>query len=182
VAFRSSRSEPFGEAFLRLAVERLLKGDVPGVRQAFVEAVASLRRREYSTYQVSSRVRLTKTPQQYLASRGERREHSYEAMLNAGRREWRHGDRVRVFRCRDGSAGLATERGGAAGEVRDAHDPRDPRAYDVEHYLRILRTQYAARLARAFTPDDAAVLFSDPGQESLFPPAFEQMRAVLREI
>ena len=32
VAFRSSRAEPFGEAFLRAAIARLLVGDVPGVR------------------------------------------------------------------------------------------------------------------------------------------------------
>ena len=71
VAFRSSRAEPFGEAFLRRALARLLAGDIPGVRQAYVESVAALRRREYSTYEVSSRVRLTKTPAQYRASRDE---------------------------------------------------------------------------------------------------------------
>ena len=32
VAFRSSRAEPFGEAFLRRALGRLLAGDVAGVR------------------------------------------------------------------------------------------------------------------------------------------------------
>ena len=36
VAFRSSRAEPFGEAFLRRAVARLLAGDVAGVRQVYV--------------------------------------------------------------------------------------------------------------------------------------------------
>src|SRR5678816_2462481 len=30
VAFRSSRAEPFGEAFLRRSIKRLLTGDVPG--------------------------------------------------------------------------------------------------------------------------------------------------------
>ena len=29
VAFRSSRAEPFGEAFLRRAIERLLAGELP---------------------------------------------------------------------------------------------------------------------------------------------------------
>jgi DNA polymerase elongation subunit (family B) len=77
VAFRSSRAEPFGEAFLQRAIARLLAGDVTGVRQAYVESVAALRRRDYSTFEVSSRVRLTKTPAQYRATRDRRREHSY---------------------------------------------------------------------------------------------------------
>ena len=59
VAFRSSRAEPFGEAFLRRALSRLLAGDVAGVRQAYVETVTALRRREYATFDMSSRVRLT---------------------------------------------------------------------------------------------------------------------------
>ena len=36
VAFRSSRAEPFGEAFLRRAIARLLAGDVVGVRDAYL--------------------------------------------------------------------------------------------------------------------------------------------------
>src|SRR5206468_4437218 len=129
VAFRSSRAEPFGETFLRRAISRLLAGDITGVRQAYVETVAALRRREYSTFEVSSRVRLTKTPAQYRASRDGRREHSYEAMLAAGRIDWRRGDRVRVFRAGDGSAGLVTDR------AETADGQADTRNYDVEHYL-----------------------------------------------
>ena len=59
VAFRSSRAEPFGEAFLRRAISRLLVGDVPGVREAYLATVEALRRRELPTRDVSSRVRLT---------------------------------------------------------------------------------------------------------------------------
>jgi DNA polymerase elongation subunit (family B) len=174
VAFRSSRAEPFGEAFLRRAVSRLLAGDITGVRQAYVESVAALRRREYSTFEVSSRVRLTKTPAQYRASRDSRREHSYEAMIAAGRLDWRRGDRVRVFRARDGSAGLVTDRAEtAAGQT-------DMRNYDVEHYLRVLKDTYASRLARAFAPADFAALFADPDQASLFPPAYDEIRSMLR--
>jgi DNA polymerase elongation subunit (family B) len=176
VAFRSSRTEPFGDSFLRRAIARLLAGDIPGVRQAFVETVRALRRREYSTFEVSSRVRLTKSPAQYRAARPERREHSYEAMLAAGRQEWRRGDRVRVYRSQGGAAAVVADRVGAAA------DPEDPRLYDVEHYLRMLRTQYAARLARAFAPDDFAALFADPDQASLFPPMYEQVRPLLREV
>jgi hypothetical protein len=169
VAFRSSRAEPFAEAFLRRALGRLLAGDVPGVRSAYADTVLALRGRAYSTYEVSSRVRLTRSAAQYRATRAARREHAYEAMLAAGRTDWRRGERVRVFRTRDGSAGLALDRPGA-----------DARDYDVEHYLRVLRDQYATRLARAFAPADFAALFSDPGQESLFPAEYGRMRTVLQ--
>ena len=174
VAFRSSRAEPFGEAFLRRAISRLLAGDVTGVRQAYVESVGALRRRDHSTYEVSSRVRLTKTPAQYRASRDNRREHAYEAMLAAGRHDWRRGERIRVFRARDGSAGLVADRA----EAGDGQT--DSRNYDVEHYLRVLKDTYASRLARAFAPADFAALFADPDQGSLFPSAYGEIRSVLR--
>src|SRR5688500_4282505 len=88
VAFRSSRAEPFGEAFLRRAIGCLLDGDVPGVRAAYLAVIDALRRREVATYDVGSRVRLSKAPAQYYATRGERRELPYEAMLAAGRTTW----------------------------------------------------------------------------------------------
>src|SRR5262249_20673732 len=78
VAFRSSRAEPFGEPFLRRAIARLLVGDVAGVQAAWLETVSALRRRELTTHDVSSRVRLTKTPAEYLEQRNSRRELPYE--------------------------------------------------------------------------------------------------------
>src|SRR6185436_13460556 len=77
VAFRSSRAEPFGETFLRRSIARLLVGDVGGVRDAYLSMLDSIRRRELPTYDVSSRVRLTKTPGEYLASRESRHELAY---------------------------------------------------------------------------------------------------------
>ncbi|MDQ6613003.1 MAG: ribonuclease H-like domain-containing protein, partial [Gemmatimonadota bacterium] len=77
VAFRSSRTEPFGEAFLRKAIAATLTGNVTAVREAFVEAVSALRDRELPTHSVSSKVRLTKTAEQYRESREMRRELSY---------------------------------------------------------------------------------------------------------
>src|SRR5207253_3015427 len=124
----------------------------------------ALRRREYATYQVSSRVRLTKTPAQYRASRDVRRELPYEAMIAAGRLDWRRGDKVRWYRTSNGSAGLVSE-----------NDPADARAYDIDHYLRVLRDNYASRLARAFTPADFATLFAHPDQQSLFAAAYEEI-------
>ncbi|HSO33187.1 MAG TPA: ribonuclease H-like domain-containing protein, partial [Labilithrix sp.] len=81
VAFRSSRAEPFGEAFLRQALECLLAGDVRGVRAVFLDTVTALRSRAVRTLDVTARVRLTKTPEQYLGTREQRRELPYEAVL-----------------------------------------------------------------------------------------------------
>ena len=61
----------------------------------------------------------------------------------------------------------------------DAPESEDPRDYDVEHYVRLLRETFAARLARAFRPQDFAAIFEDPDQLSLLPPSFESMRPIL---
>jgi DNA polymerase elongation subunit (family B) len=167
VAFRSSRAEPFGEAFLRRSIERLLAGDVVGVREAFLATLDAIRHRELPTFDVSSRVRLTKTPEQYLATRESRRELTYEAMLASGRKTWNAGDKVRVYRRQGGLGGVVTD---------DSPDLRD---YDVERYTKLLRDTYVSRLARAFTPEDYATVFADPGQLSLFAQPVSAIRTVL---
>jgi len=178
VAFRSSRAEPFGEAFLRRAIRRLLGGDVPGVRAAYLETVAALRGGTFSTHDVSSRVRLTKTREQYQQVREARRELTYEAMLASGRTSWSLGDRVRVYRTRSGSGGVVDE----GDDGRPAAAAPDPRDYDVEHYVRVLKDNYASRLARAFSPEDFAAVFADPVQMELFAPALANIRPVLTRI
>ena len=45
--------------------------------------------------------------------------------------------------------------------------------------MRLLRDTFAARLARAFTPDDFAAVFADPDQLSLFTPSLATIRSVL---
>jgi len=167
VAFRSSRAEPFGERFLRHAIRKLLAGDVLGVREIYVATVLMLRARELSTHDVSSRVRLTKSPGAYMESRAKRRELPYEALLAAGRNEWSVGERVRVYRRQGGEGGLVSE---LAEQERD---------YDCDYYVRQLRTTYAARLASAFAPEDFAVVFADVDQLSLFTPSLESIRTVL---
>jgi DNA polymerase I len=176
VAFRSSRAEPFGEAFLRVAIERLLKGDVIGVRNAYVEAIGALRRRELSTHDVSSKVRLTKTSAQYLAVRAKRRELIYEAMLASGRTLWKTGELVRVYRTANGTGGVAHDLENGA---RDSalHDLRN---YDVEFYVRLLRDSFASRLARAFKPEDFETVFADPAQPSLFLEALGAISPILQ--
>jgi DNA polymerase I len=175
VAFRSSRAEPYGDAFLRRSIGRLLVGDVIGVRDAYLEMVTALRRHELTTYDVSSRVRLTKTPSQYRETRDSRRELSYEAMLASGRTAWSIGERVRVYRTRTGAGGVVADADDEAA-VTELADRRD---YDVDHYVRVLRDTFAARLVRAFTPDDFAAVFADPDQLSLFSPSLAAMRTIL---
>jgi DNA polymerase elongation subunit (family B) len=184
VAFRSSRAEPFGEAFLREALECLLSGDVPGVQEAWIRAVTALRRRTLPTLEVSALVRLTKGPQEYAAVRARRRELPYEAMLEAGRTAWPVGERVRVYRAVRNRAGWVPtpdtaepEEGGAVGRAdAPAEDPRD---YDAEYYVRLLRQTFASRLSRALSPEDFATVFADPEQPSLFTPSLAEVRPIL---
>lgn len=178
VAFRSSRAEPFGEAFLRRAIERLLAGDLIGIRAAYVETVTALRRREIPTYDVSSRVRLTKTPARYLAGREQRRELTYEALLSAGRTAWAVGERVRVYRTAVGGAGLVPESEDGA-PAPATHDRRD---YDVDHYVRVLRDIFGERLARALRPEHLLAIVADPHQPSLFDDTLEGTRTVLTRL
>ena len=89
VALRSSRSEPFGERFLRQALLCLLTNDVPGVQRAFLETVEAIRHCELPASDMGSRVRLSKSPEAYLASRSSHPEPQYETLLAAGRTRWR---------------------------------------------------------------------------------------------
>ncbi len=172
VAFRSSRMEPFGAAFLRRAIGCLLRDDIVGVRDAYLETVDALRAHAISTYDVSSRVRLTKTPEEYLQTRESRRELSYEAMLASNRPSWSVGDRVRTYRTRHGTGRIVAE----PGEPGEGDDPRD---YDVEWYVRLLRETFAARMVRAFTTEDFAIVFPHPDQLSLFAPDIQTVKSVL---
>jgi DNA polymerase, archaea type len=177
VAFRSSRAEPFGEAFLRRAIASLLAGDVRAVQGAYIDSVLALRRRQLPTRDVSARVRLTKTPEQYRQTRAQRRELTYEALLANGRESWRVGERIRVYRATGGRAGiLPDEEGLDAGASADARD------YDVEYYLRVLRDTFAARLARALDPEDYAHVFGDPEQPSLFASSLEDATPILTRL
>jgi DNA polymerase, archaea type len=171
VAFRSSRAEPFGEAFLRRAIRRLLEGDVAGVREEYLATLDAIRARRLPAYDVASKVRLTKTPAEYMQTRANRKELAYEALLAAGRTTWSIGDRVRAYRTRSGSGGVV-----------DEESSTDLRDYDSEHYARLLKQTFAARLERAFTPQDYAALFGDPEQMSLFGPEIASIRTVLNQV
>src|SRR5262249_31312093 len=92
VAFRSSRAEPLGAAFLRRALAPLLPADLVAVQRAYIATVLALRKRQIPTRDVAARVRLTLTPAQYLTTRTTRHQLSYEAVLASGRTDWTIGE------------------------------------------------------------------------------------------
>jgi hypothetical protein len=116
-------------------------------------------------------VRLTKTYAHYVVTREQRRELAYEALLAAGRAHWSTGERVRVYRTQAGTGSL----------VPDEDDP-DPRDYDVDYYVALLRNTFAARLARAFSSEDYGTVFADPVQLSLFVRSIDDVRPILRTL
>jgi DNA polymerase I len=210
VALRSSRAEPFGERFLRQALACAMTGDIPGLRRAYLETIDALRSRALPASDLAARVRLSKTPEAYLASRAAHPEPQYEALLAAGRTQWSPGERVRFYRMRGGAyvwlpeeadeAPAASrwkpeaEEDGAEEELapavptssdtaQQANTPSsrretiaDRRDYDVDHYLQVLVTSYAARLRKAFAPDDFEQLFRPDGQTGLFDRPIEHIQ------
>jgi hypothetical protein len=126
-------------------------------------------------------VRLTKTPAQYLATRESRRELPYEAVLASGRSEWTPGEHVRVYRATRGRSRLIVEPDDRHDDA-PAPDAVDPRDYDVEHYLRVLRDTYAERLSRALDPEDFAAVFADPEQPSLFARSLADAKPILTAV
>lgn len=186
VAMRSSRSEPFGDRFLRAALLCLLNNDIPGLRSAFLETVQAIRSRSLPISDMATRVRLSKSSQAYLASRASHVEPQYEALLAAGRKQWYPGERVRFYRARHKAyvwlpdeAQESTIRGEWDNEI--ASDGKNSivlreseanstgrRDYDAEHYLNVLVTSYAARLRKAFAPGDFEQLFRLDFQSGLF--------------
>lgn len=175
VAFRSSRAEPFGEQFLRRALARLLRGDIVGVRTAYLDTLDALHRGVVPTIDVASRVRLRKSPDAYAEARDRRREFAYEAMLQSGRTRWAVNERVRVYRTVNGGRVISEFDGEA--EVDD-----DPRDYDRAYYAALLRRTFVTRLARAFTPGDFERVFADAEQLPLFSAGLESVRAVATRV
>ena len=143
-SFRSSKSERYGEQFLRAAAPLLLAGDFPGLRDLFLETVARLRARDVAVEDLCVSVILSKTPQVYAKSG--RREEQYEVLLAAGREHWRRGDRVSYYQARGKRKKLVDE---------FADD------YDAEHYVRRLRQTYCQRLSKAVTAEHFELLFGD---------------------
>jgi len=179
---------------LRQALLSVMQDDIAGVQHCFQESLEALRQRRLPASDVASRVRLSKSPQDYLAARTAHSEGPYEALLAAGRRQWSVGERVRTYRTQTGAyRWLPEEREEAPlsleeqdeGEGLDAGNilvptqttPMDEqRDYDVDLYARLLLTSYASRLAVAFTAEDFGQLFRIDGQMSLFDKPLEALQ------
>lgn len=151
-ALKSSRAEPFAEAWLQGALRCLLEGDIAGLREGFVETLAKLRGRAFSLADVAIPAKLTKTPEQYAES--SRSEAVYEALLASGRTHWTQGERVRIYRTKAGWRVLE----------EDTLGPE----YDATHYARVLRDSYAERLRKAFEAHHFEALFRPQAQPGLF--------------
>lgn len=173
-AMRSSRSEPFGERFLRIALHALLAGNIGAIRQAYEDSLHALRSRSLSPNDVATRVRLSKTAEEYLAIR-RNREAAYEALLAAGRRDWARGERVRFYRSQQGGyVWLPDER---ENQTQTEHRPSIQLPdYDIDYYIALLTTSYAARLRKAFRPEDFDQLFRESKQLGLFDQPIESIQ------
>jgi DNA polymerase, archaea type len=142
-SFRSSRSERYGEAFLREAAPLLLEGRFEELRALFLDTVARLRNHEATVEDLAVSLILSKSPEAYAKSG--RREEQYE-VLRAARRKWRAGDRVTYYQARGGRKKLADEY---------ANDE------DAEYYVRRLKEVYAQRFVKALTREDFEALFGE---------------------
>ncbi|MBN9389237.1 MAG: ribonuclease H-like domain-containing protein [Chloroflexi bacterium] len=202
VAFRSVRAEQFGVEFLQKAVYCALTGDIEGLRAVYQETLTALRERRYPNFEMTTLARLAKTPEQYFNSSSRMREAPYEALIAAGRREWRVGERIRFYRNKDGQpiylkesdfeeedqSTEGEEDGETFEEVQEITslemvsphlNPRPPAAksdYDVDYYVKVLHTSFVSRLRKAFSGEDYEQIFRPGAQLGLFDKPLEQVQ------
>jgi DNA polymerase I len=194
-AMRSSRSEPFGVRFLLQAFRCAMLGDVAGIALAYQDTQEALRLRLLPAADVATRMRLTKDSKTYLAGRAKHTEAQYEALLAAGRTQWRAGERVRFYRAQNGAPVWLPDEADDASPIQDDEEADDPDGsveplsltasgdalterydYDVDHYLRVLRVSYAERRRAVFEAEDFQQLFRLDAQRGLFDRPVEEMQ------
>jgi DNA polymerase, archaea type len=194
-AMRSSRSEPFGVRFLLQAFRYAMQDDIAGIVRCYRETQESLRLRLLPASDVATRMRLSKDSTTYLASRAKHTEAQYEALLAAGRKQWRAGERVRFYRSQPGGPIWLPDEADDASPISDEEEAdeveeseeallsapsapplADRRDYDSEHYIRVLRDSYAERLRVVFEAEDFSQLFRLDAQQGLFDRPIEEMR------
>ena len=161
-AFQSSRSEAYGQVFLKRALTCLLQDDLPGVRQAYLETLDALQQGKFSNADVAMRVKLNKSPEQYAETSGNRQEAVYDALHRAGK-TWQAGDRVRLYQ--QLGQGLSP-----------LFDP-DGQDYDPGYYSATLLSAYASRLRKGLSPDAYRQVFSQ-AQPGLFDAPLNTLHAV----
>ena len=140
-------------------------------------------------------MRLSKDSKTYLAKRAKHTEAQYEALLAAGRTQWRAGERVRFYRAHHGAPVWLPDEADDASPISEDEDTgeiegseeslfsapsaaplTDRRDYDSEHYVRVLRGSYAERLRVVFEAEDFSQLFRLDAQTGLFDRPIEQMQ------
>jgi DNA polymerase, archaea type len=169
-ALHSSRSEAFGQDFLRQALLLLLSDQIAAIRELYLQVLERLSLRQYSLLQVATSAKLTKTPAQYHASG--RSEATYEAMLASGHHDWRRGQRVKLYCSSIGWRILPAD--------DTAATPTRLPDYDIWHYRRSLRKNYAERLRSGFSNRDFELLFQDSAQAGLFDGNVHEITAQLQ--
>jgi DNA polymerase I len=142
-SFRSSRSERYGEQFLRSAAPLLLESRFEELRALYLDTVARLRNHEVPIEELCLSVILSKSQDTY--GKSGRREEQYEVLQGANRR-WKAGDRVTYYQARGNRKKLVDEY---------ANDE------DAEYYVRRLKEVYAQRFVRAVTREDFEALFGE---------------------
>jgi DNA polymerase elongation subunit (family B) len=193
-AMRSSRSEPFGVRFLLQAFRCAMQNDIEGIVQCYQETQEALRRRLLPASDVATRMRLSKDSKTYLATRAKHTEAQYEALLAAGRTQWRAGERVRFYRSPQGVPVWLPDEADDASPIADEEEADEAEGseasllsapsvsslidrsdYDSEHYVRVLLHSYAERLRVVFEAEDFSQIFRLDGQQGLFDRPIEQM-------
>lgn len=165
-AFDTVRSEPYGRAFLTQATTALLKGDVARVHEVYQSTLSALAQRTLTNREVATRIRLTKSPEDYARTRSQRKENQYEAMLSASQ-TWQAGTRVYLYR--------QQERGWQPLDLNpDGHD------YDLWAYQQNLHDAYATRLRKGLSAEDFEQVFRQGNGQGLFDAPLEKLRSVYR--
>jgi DNA polymerase, archaea type len=172
-----------------------MQDDIQGIVQCYRETQEALRQRQLPASDVATRMRLSKDSTTYLASRAKHTEAQYEALLAAGRTQWRAGERVRFYRAQQGVPVWLPDEADDASPISDEEEAdevegseeslfsvasptqlTERRDYDSEHYVRVLRDSYAERLRVVFEAEDFSQLFRLDGQQGLFDRPIEQMQ------
>src|SRR5512135_981476 len=135
-----------------------MQDDIAGIVQYYRDTQDALRQRLLPVSDVATRMRLSKDSKTYLAKRAKHTEAQYEALLAAGRKQWRAGERVRFYRSQRGMPIWLPDEADDASPIADEEEAdeveesaelllstpsvpslSDRRDYDSEHYVRILR-------------------------------------------
>src|SRR5512135_3706998 len=172
-----------------------MQDDIAGIVQYYRDTQDALRQRLLPVSDVATRMRLSKDSKTYLAKRAKHTEAQYEALLAAGRSQWRAGERVRYYRSQQGVPVWLPDEADDASPILDEEEADkveehveplvsaqtaatiiDRRDYDSEHYVRVLRDSYAERLRVVFEAEDFSQLFRLDGQQGLFDRPIEQMQ------